>query len=100
MTDTSEGELFSRDGSVGQIAVEPNPNPATVEAANVVFVPAAEPIERIRFATFNDDPAYRATVDKKPPRVPYKGLYCDRIAKVKRQTADLFLQLKKLNFAD
>ena len=101
MTDTAvEGELFTRDGSVGQISLEGNDNPETGHPANTVFVPVVEPRERICFATFELDPAYRAEEDKKPTRAPYKGAFSDRIAKVKRQTADLFLQSKKLKFAD
>tara|TARA_B110000114_G_C14889104_1_gene315972 strand:- start:141 stop:434 length:294 start_codon:yes stop_codon:yes gene_type:complete len=97
MTDSPvEGELFTRDGSVGQISVEPKDNSANGDAANVVFVPVAEPRERMSFATFNDDPACLAEANKKLAKAPYDGFLSDRIAKVKRHTADLFQQTKKL----
>lgn len=100
MTDTAvEGELFTRGGSVGSISVERKNNLETGDAANTVFVPVVEPRERICFATFEDDPGYRASGNKKTTRVAYNGAFSDRIAKVKRQTADLSQQSEKFNFA-
>ncbi|MDG1495063.1 MAG: hypothetical protein P8Q91_04245 [Porticoccaceae bacterium] len=100
MTDTSGGELFTRDGSAGQVAVDRDGNLATGEAPEVVFVPVLEAPERIPFAALAGDSAHLAAADPKPARPPYEGSFSSRIAKVKRQTADNSKQIKKLNFAD
>jgi len=99
MTDTAE--LFTHGGSAQPVSVAPGGQSAPPMPANIVFVPVSEPRQIIQFSsaavTAPDNQETNSQADR---AAPYRGLFSDRIAKVKRITADIFSRLRELNFTD
>jgi hypothetical protein len=100
MTDIVGGELFTSDGSIKPVTVDLQSNQSTAVSDAVVFVPLVESEKRVRFSIVNGDTVGHLEAEPKSIHPPYQGFFSERIAKVKRQTADIFNKLKKVHFTD
>jgi hypothetical protein len=100
MTD-SPAELFTHDGTAEQVSVKPGDGAEAPSSTNVIFVPLVEQHQSISLAPPVETPEDKHTaVSSQPVRLPYRGIFSARIAKVKQVTADIFSQIRELKFTD
>ncbi|UVW35144.1 hypothetical protein NYF23_00720 [SAR92 clade bacterium H455] len=96
MTNLPPDELFSQEGSVRPVTVEPKENSATRSLPELAFV------ETVALKESGNNSANLALAEASaaPPKPTLEASFAARIAKVQRQTVDIKEQLDKIKFTD